>query len=183
MGRISLRRLVAHSRPLIDYTIKLSPIPSNIILPHFVDKRSKAKHLVSYVLKQKKQSISHVDLFLVSLKIYKDPFTALGVIGHMLDNERLYTADRRTTLLASKMQDLLLNHKEDPVGYNYHFWAYLNISITNNGNNLLEKGFSLIFQKWIQDDLGDYSADLLGIKTGELVHRHLNKSKSLLRVD
>ncbi len=104
--------------------------------------------------------------------MYHDPFVALGVIGEMFDQERLYAGSRKTRcVLGNRMIPLFRDDRIDDVGYNYHFWAYLNISLTGDAT------FSDVFMNWWLErrvgDSGDSSANTFGIHIGKAIYSKL----------
>lgn len=128
--------------------------------------------LIDWLLEQKPNSVSHIALFRKANDLYQDPFVSLAVIGELFDQERMVCPSRKTSCpLGNRMKSLFKNDQVDRVGYNYHFWAFLNIALVDDvvSATLFTYGFESVYQK----DSGDYSADQVGLEVGYNMHRLL----------
>ena len=158
------------TRTLKEFDIGSLPYPENHTASLVSDP------LVEWLAFQPNRSVSHIELFKKAVEIYKDPLVALGVIGLVFDQERKIVSNRKTdAILGAKMRPLIVNDLIDPIGYNYHFWAYLNIAILNQGEIFFESAFTYLFQKVKQNDEGDYQANMAGLSVGEAIIDKLEK--------
>lgn len=130
-----------------------------------------AEPLVLWLLSQKSESVTHIDLFKQAVMLYDgDVFTALGVIGELFFDEVERISNRNLrAVLGSRMVPLFTNDKIDPIGYNYHFWGVLNNSLTQNIPVI-----DSIASRYIErNDPGDRAADQLGLDIGQHVLQSL----------
>jgi hypothetical protein len=138
-----------------------------------------AQPLVDWLLAQPPGSVAPWTLVKKGLEFYRgDLLTALGVIGDMFSGEVIVPSlldgvSRKHLPLASRMKPLVSGSADDPVGHNYHFWAYLNLAIQGYGPSLKAKSF--VYEKLWQRDDGDYQADHAGIEAGALARQFILK--------
>ena len=131
--------------------------------------------LVWWLLKQKKGQVEPYELVKKALEMYNNDFlTAMGVIGFIFEEERRNAFPRnKTAILGTRIKPLFCDLKDDPIGYNYHFWAYMNLALQGGGT--AESTFNYFFQKVYQKDLGDYWANKLGIELGKMALSHTSR--------
>ena len=123
------------------------------------------------MLNQPTNSIGHFDLLKKANSIYKDPFASLAIIGNLFDEERYVCGNRkRECVVGNKMKPLLPSDRVDDIGYNYRFWANLNVVLTDSAN--LARGANFASEWLRQKDHGDYSANEVGIQQGLSVVKH-----------
>lgn len=126
-----------------------------------------ANSLIEWLLTMKRGSVTHYQLYAKAKEIYGDPLAALGVISHMFDQERMlygYHGRKQYAVLGNKMKSFLPRDQIDSVGYNYHFWAYLNLALL--GDEKAASVFNQAFQWEKEKDLGDFSANYWGLFVG-----------------
>jgi hypothetical protein len=133
-----------------------------------------------WLLQQPFESVSQWGLFKKANEIYKDPLVALAVIGQIFDSERMACPSRKKAcVLGNKMKPMYSKEQTkywNPVGENYHFWAQLNISLTENATQERLADYMLEWKK--DEDNGEYSANSTGIDIGHFLKENLTTTKS-----
>lgn len=137
--------------------------------------------LFIWLSKQKRESVSHVDLYTKALEIYKDPFTSLGVISWLFAFESQFP-DRNNSALSINAITPILFRVEDHIGTIYHFWGYLTRAILSYPDPIWYLSFrSKVYEGLIQkNDSQDLVADQFGINVAK---KTLNIIKGISRCD
>ena len=135
-----------------------------------------ASPLIAWLLQQPKSSVLPTTLVNIALDIYDDDIVlALGIIGTVFDQERMYSHPRnKLAVLGSKMKPLFIGDR-NPMGSNYHFWSYLNMAL--KGDFIQPKAFSYAYEKVYQGDDFEFAADGLGLKTGTALRKILTNKE------
>lgn len=130
--------------------------------------------LYLWLLEQKQESVSHIKVFEQALKIYKDPFIALGSISWLLAFESQFP-DRDNTALASKALEPILFRVSDHVGSVYHFWGYVTRALLSYPDSPSYLSFrSKIYEGIHQKDGQDLAADHFGIEVADTITKVLS---------
>jgi hypothetical protein len=132
--------------------------------------------LVEWLLAQPSQSVSPWALIKKGLSLYEgDLLTTLGVIGQLFSMESINSDGfpREHLPLTSRMQKLMPNDSQDLAGHNYHFWAYLNLALQGYGPALNSRSF--VYESLYQHDTGDRTADLLGMRAGQMTRKLIHQ--------
>ncbi len=130
-----------------------------------------SQSFIRMLLQLPMNSMTPAELLRRTLTLYDgDLLTALGVMAHAFDKERMMTTTNdgivtsrnRLSLLGSKVIPLYLP-TQNPIGLNYHFWAYLNMAL--QGSVASERIFNLAYESWAQDS-DESTIDRLGMNVG-----------------
>lgn len=128
--------------------------------------------LIDWLLDQKPRTVSQLALFRKATEFYGDPLIGLAVIGEIFDKEQQACPSRTESCpLGNRMVSPLKNDIKDLVGYNYHFWAYLNIALVDDAVSATP--FVYFGEYVIANDLADYSADKTALEVGHNMRRLL----------
>lgn len=124
------------------------------------------------VLERPDNSISQREFFDMALDIYKDAWTALGMIGFLTGYD-VYSVDRyRASIVGVKLKRIL-PETDDRSGNLYHFWNYLIRAVYYGGtftDNRLSWGYEMVSQS----DRSDRLADKFGMRTGNIILEELD---------
>ncbi len=136
---------------------------------------------VSWLLTKQIHQLSAIELVSqVTEQNNGDVLTALGLIGQSFHYERMYVTSAgvesraKLALLGSRIKPLYEPSK-NPIGVNYHFWAYLNMGL--QGPLTEERIFSIAYEKWAEDK-DEFVIDNLGMTIGLRVRRIILENKS-----
>ncbi|MGE3609425.1 MAG: hypothetical protein AB7I27_07545 [Bacteriovoracaceae bacterium] len=133
-----------------------------------------AEPLFNWLIIQPEKSVSVHKLIEQAKKFYQDDIiTSLGVIGLVFFSEVYELNNREQNALLSKKMIPLFKDIKDPIGANYHFWAYLNLSLQQD--RVIPLLMSVLYEGIYQFDLDDLKVDLFAINLGRQVVSNLNK--------
>lgn len=158
-------------RSIFNTTKKVgSTSESNPTLRHRL--RTATAPLIDWLFEQKNHSVAPYDLYLKAREIYKDPMIALAVIGDLFDTEVQFChISRKHCVLGNRVQPFIKDNTGDPVGWNYHFWAYLNIALASSP--IAADTLVIGYEKLYQGDHKDYLVDQAALRVGHNIHRIL----------
>ena len=110
--------------------------------------------LATWLLQQKKESVSITELYDVSVEIYKDPWMALTAIYLVFFQDVILSENRNlNAILASKIKEEL-GIFTDPYGALYHFFGYI-LHAMLGYNSLISRVLSLGYEVLVPSFAGE----------------------------